>query len=100
MPYEEALNNVWILLGKENIWVSIDETRARGSVVGLRHYAINRKVACSNPDEVTGFLNWPNPSSLNKALVSTQPPTEMSTRNIPAGKGRQVLKADNLSVIC
>jgi hypothetical protein len=30
---------------------------------------------------------------------STQPLTEMSTRNIPEGKGRQALKADNLSAI-
>jgi hypothetical protein len=34
------------------------------------------------------------------ALVSTQPLTEMSTRNLPGGKGRQARKADNLTVIC
>jgi hypothetical protein len=33
-------------------------------------------------------------------LGSTQPPTEMSTRNIPGVKGRPTLKADNLTVIC
>jgi hypothetical protein len=34
------------------------------------------------------------------ALAVTQPLTEMSTRNIPAGKGRPARKADNLTVIC
>jgi hypothetical protein len=30
----------------------------------------------------------------------TQPLTEMSTRNLPGGKGRPVRKADNLAAIC
>jgi hypothetical protein len=34
------------------------------------------------------------------ALRSTQPLTEMSTRNLPGGKGRSVRKADNLTAIC
>jgi hypothetical protein len=34
------------------------------------------------------------------ALGSTQPVTEMSTRNLPGGKGRTTPKADNLAVIC
>jgi hypothetical protein len=34
-----------------------------------------------------GFFNLPNPSSRNKGLRSTQPLTEMSTRNIPGGGG-------------
>jgi hypothetical protein len=33
------------------------------------------------------------------ALGSTQPLTEMSTRNLPGGKGRPARKAD-LTVIC
>jgi hypothetical protein len=36
------------------------------------------------------------------ALESTQPPTEMSTRNLPGGGGgeeRPALKADNLTAI-
>jgi hypothetical protein len=37
-----------------------------------------------HPDEVD-FFNLPNPSSRNMALESTQPLTEMSTRNIPGG---------------
>jgi hypothetical protein len=46
-----------------------------------RHYATSRKVADSSPDEVD-FFNLPNPSSRTMALGSTQPVTEMSTRNI------------------
>jgi hypothetical protein len=34
------------------------------------------------------------------ALGSTQPLTEMSTRNIPGGEGRQTRKAHNLTAIC
>jgi hypothetical protein len=36
------------------------------------------------PDEVD-FFNLPNPSSCTMALGLTQPLTEMSTRNLPAG---------------
>jgi hypothetical protein len=34
------------------------------------------------------------------ALGSTQPLTEMNTRNLPEGKGRPARKADNLTDIC
>jgi hypothetical protein len=50
-------------------------------------------------DEVD-FFNLPNPSSRTIALGSTQPLTEMSTRNIPGGEGRPARKADNLTAIC
>jgi hypothetical protein len=33
-------------------------------------------------------------------LASTQPLTEMSTRNIPGGKERRACKADNLTASC
>jgi hypothetical protein len=45
-------------------------------------------------------FNWPNSSSRNMALGSTQPLTEMSNRNLPGGKGRLACKADNLTAIC
>jgi hypothetical protein len=51
------------------------------------------------PDEVD-FFNLPNLSSRTMALGSTQPLTEMSTRNIPGGKGLPARKADNLTAIC
>jgi hypothetical protein len=51
------------------------------------------------PDEVD-FFNLPNLSSRTMALGSTQPLTEMSTRNLPGGKKRPVHRADNLASIC
>jgi hypothetical protein len=57
---------------------------ARGIVV-----ATSQKAAGSIPDEVIAFFfNWPNPSSRDMALGSTQPLTEMSTRNLPENKGQ------------
>jgi hypothetical protein len=47
-------------------------------------YATSQKDAGSNTDEVD-FFNLPNPSSRNMDLGSTQPLTEMSTRNLPGG---------------
>jgi hypothetical protein len=41
----------------------------------------------------------PNPSSRTMALGSTQPLTEMSTRNPPGGKGWPASGADNLTTI-
>jgi hypothetical protein len=62
--------------------------------------ALCRKVEGLIPDEVIGFFNLPNPSSHTMALRSTQPLTEMSTGNLPGGKGRLTRKADNLTAIC
>jgi hypothetical protein len=53
----------------------------------------------SSPDEVDFFYLF-NPSIRIVALGSTQPLTEMSTRNLPGGKGRSAHKADNLTAIC
>jgi hypothetical protein len=53
----------------------------------------------SSPDDVFFFLIYLIPSC-TMALGSTQPLTEISTRNLPGGKGRPVHKADNLTVIC
>jgi hypothetical protein len=46
------------------------------------------------------YLTLHNPSSRTMALGSTQPLTEMSTRNLPGGNGRPARKADNLTAIC
>jgi hypothetical protein len=62
----------------------------------LRYYATSRKVAGSIPD----YVNLPNPSSSSITLESTQPVTELSTRNLPGGKGGPLRKADNLTAIC
>jgi len=47
----------------------------------LRHCATSRKAAGSIPDGVIGIFHWHNPSGSTMALGSTQPLTEMSTRN-------------------
>jgi hypothetical protein len=44
-------------------------------------------------------FNLPNPSSRIMALESTQPLTEISTRDLPGGKGRPARKA-NFIAIC
>jgi hypothetical protein len=68
----------------------------------LKHVdCTSRKVADSIPDEVMGFLSADfNPSSRTMALGSTQPLTDMSTRNLPGGKKRPARRADNLTAIC
>jgi hypothetical protein len=57
------------------------------------------KVAGLIYDEVIGFSHWPNPSSRTMTLGSTEPLTEMSTWNLPGGKGQPARKADNLVAI-
>jgi hypothetical protein len=47
------------------------------------------------------IFNVPNPSTRTVALGSTQPLTEMKTKNLPGGgKARPALKAGNLTAIC
>jgi hypothetical protein len=43
------------------------------------------------------FFNLPNPSSRTVALGSTQPVTEMSTRNLSGGKKWPAHRDDNLA---
>jgi hypothetical protein len=45
-------------------------------------------------------INFLNPSSRTMALGSTQPLTEMSTRNPLRGTGQPARKVDNLTAIC
>jgi hypothetical protein len=63
------------------IIIIIGDTRKRNC---LTHYATNREVAGSIPNEVIGFFISSNPSSRTMALRSTQPLTEMSIMNLPA----------------
>ena len=62
-------------------------SRTRGTLwrSWLRHCATNRNVLGLIPDGVIGILLRHNPSSRTMALGSTQPLTEMSTRNISKG---------------
>jgi hypothetical protein len=50
-------------------------------------------------DEVDIF-NLFNHSSRTMVLLSTQPLTEISTRNLPGGEKRPALRANNLATIC
>jgi hypothetical protein len=52
------------------------------------------------PGEVIGFFSLPNSSTRIMTQGSTQPLTEMSTRNLSEGKGRPGRKTDNLTAIC
>jgi hypothetical protein len=51
----------------------------------LRHCATNRNDAGSIPNGVTGIFHWHNRIGRIMALGSTQPLTEMSTRNLSWG---------------
>jgi hypothetical protein len=51
------------------------------------------------PNEVVGFFDLSNPTSCTVVLGSTKPVTDMSTRNLPVGKGWLVRKAENLTTI-
>jgi hypothetical protein len=51
----------------------------------LWYYATNRKVAGSISDGAIGVFHWLNPSDRTMTLRSTQPLTEISTRNISWG---------------
>jgi hypothetical protein len=51
----------------------------------LRNCATNQQVAGSIPNGTIGFFHWRNPVGRPLALGSTQPLTEMSTRNISWG---------------
>ena len=69
------------LLSSINLFLEfIFQNWSRGSAV-----ATSQKVAVSIPDGVTGIFHWHNPSGRTMALASTQPLTEMSTRDISWG---------------
>jgi hypothetical protein len=71
---------------------------ARGSVDGWGSMLQAARWSVRVPDEVN-FFNLPNPFSRIMALGSTQPLTEMSTRNLPRGKKRPARRAENLAAI-
>jgi hypothetical protein len=62
--------------------------------------ATNRKVAGSIPDGVIGIFHWHNPFGRAMALGLTQPPSEMSTRNISWGKGGRCVGLTTLPPSC
>jgi hypothetical protein len=83
LAVQTCYSSPWTLLSSSGVThLLASYTRLRSL---LRHYATSRKFAGSIPDEVIGFFNWPNLSGRTMALGSTQPLTEMSTRNLPRG---------------
>jgi hypothetical protein len=66
----------------------------------LRHCATNRKLAGSIPDGIIGIFHWHNPSGRTMALGSTQPLTEMNTRNISWSKGGRCVGLTILPPTC
>jgi hypothetical protein len=54
----------------------------------------------SIPEDSIAFHNLPDPSSRTLTLDSSHPVTEISSRNLPGGEARPMLKADNLTSIC
>jgi hypothetical protein len=84
LKFRQAKRKLWFFnvsaqLGKKNL---IND-KIIEQFQNFNYFA--RKVAGSSPDEVIGFFNLPNPSSCTMALGSTQPLTDMSTRNLPGG---------------
>jgi hypothetical protein len=81
-------------------WVSMQTMRiellACGSVLGWG----TMLQAGRSPVQVQDFSSWSHSSGRTMALSSTQPLTEMSTRNFRGGKGRSPRKDDNLTAIC
>jgi hypothetical protein len=110
-PYEgfnSLLNSTWQCKSNKftpqdkKLWASrvvisycTDHTGACGCIVGwATMLQAGRLWVRFSMRSLDFFFNLPNPSRATMALGSTQPLTEMSTRNIP------VYKADNLTGIC
>jgi hypothetical protein len=94
------LNWIWSELGTFQIFIHLIFCWDTWQHGWMKHCATSQKVAGLIPDEVIGFFNWPNPSSRTLALELTQSLTEISTGNLPGGKGRPACEADNLNAIC
>jgi hypothetical protein len=66
------------------IWATVFCGGTRWRIL-LRHCSTSSKVVGSIPDGVIGIFHWHNPSGRAMAPCSTEPVTEMSTRNISWG---------------
>jgi hypothetical protein len=91
-----GLTFIWAFIFGINIWILV----ANGDIIG---WGIMLQAARSRirfPMRSLEFFNVYNPSSRTMAPGSTQPLTEMSTRNFPGGKERPTRKAYNLTAIC
>jgi hypothetical protein len=66
----------------------------------LWHCATSRKFAGLISDGVTGIFYWHKPSGRTMTLGTTQPLTEISTRNISWGKGGRCVGLTTLPPSC
>jgi hypothetical protein len=85
----------WIFRGTPTKWTFYWTIRSRNlghAVASVVEALTYKPEGCGFESRWGGFFNWPNPSSRNMALESTQPLIEMSTRKIPGGvkRGRRV----------
>jgi hypothetical protein len=88
-------------------WVDIHQVLYTRCVKGgtwwcgwLRHCSISWKVVGLIPNCVTGIFHWHNPSGRTMTLGSTQPLTEMSTRNNFWAKGNSCIGLTTLPPSC
>jgi hypothetical protein len=73
---------------------------AGGSIVGWGNMLQAGRSGVRFPMRSLNFQFLPNPSRSTMVLGSTRPLTQMSTRNLPGGKGWPARKADDLTAIC
>jgi hypothetical protein len=92
----EERRAVWV----EMLWAGLlVVAAARGIVVGWGTMLQAWRPRVRVPIKCIFFPSLPNASNRIMALMSTQPLAEMSTRNLPRGKGPPARKAD-VTVIC
>jgi hypothetical protein len=90
--------NVWMFLinckgyGRNRSWLNL----ARGGVVGSGTMLQAGRSLIRVPMRSLDIFNWPNPPSRTIVLESTQPLTEMGTRNLPWGKGGRRVRLTTL----
>ena len=98
--FKKTSKSIWMHECNINVIVYIEQGGTRWCSRS-RHCATSRKVAGSIPDGVIGIFPSHNPSGRTVALGSTQPLTEMSTRNISWGvKGGRCVGLTNLTPSC
>jgi hypothetical protein len=99
-PNSPCLLDIWIEWNSTELICSMLHIAARASVICWGTVLQAGRPPVQFPMGSTDFFNWSNPFSRTMVLGSTQPLTEMGTRNLPGGKGRTARKADNLTAIC
>jgi hypothetical protein len=73
---------------------------ARGNVVGCSTMLQTGRSPVRVPNELDFFFNLTDFSNRTMALGSTQPLTEISTKNLHEGRKGPARRADNLAAVC